>query len=762
MHTGGKKVGRTGVATALALVMLAGAALLTLGTPAAQANEPLTGSAPLTRSEQQAVPDPESPEARECPTGVNAQPDRPRQVNLVIDDSGSMFFDGSSALDRWSNAKYSLEVFAAMMGEQDTLNVYRMSDFGDGAVAGPLVTMTGGEPTSDRVAKIHEMQLQGGGTPYAPVPTAAADLALSSAPDRWLVILSDGEFNDRETADVQADLTRFAAEGTSGDARLQVAFLAIGPEAPQLTNDPAAGVHFEQAPQTAELLGKMTGFSNKIFARSLLPQSAPGQMNPDVDMDQLLVFAQGADVKIGDVSVGGTPIAPASQVDVSWAPNQKALFDGGLVPAVPNEALRGTLASFSDVPAGTSVVEVKGAQTVDVFYTPHAAFGIELQDAEGRRVDTEKIVGGEYTVVYGFMNAECEFIESKLFGDVSYSARVTQNGETVAESFAPGDVIALERGDAQFTVQAEYLEGKTSQAVIDLRVLRPAKPTAFSAGEQEFKVSELGDLRFPDDALPLHYGIDELGSIVDFSPEEWASFSADSFAVSSTTPNIEFDVEVGREPGQVFLIPRAPGGDVYEAATGEIPVTVAASHVYDEQLNESSFDTSVTVIDDLSMWERAAHWFATAGWKWLIALIALVWILGYFIRRRLPKKLKQRPLVDYRPKALGGKRAQFDARFERNRGRLLIPYTAETGTIRPPAAVRGVPALKIKAVGGGRFEVTNWKSLAANGRVSFDGEPLTKETTKVRPLRGSSNVTVSHADGSYDMQLNQSRSPGRR
>lgn len=704
----------------------------------------------------------DSPVAEECSTGVNAQPERPRQVNLVLDDSGSMFFDGTSKLDRWSNAKYSLEVFAAMLGSDDTLNVYRMSDFRDGSLAPPHVTMTGADSTSDRVARIHGMQLQGGGTPYASVTTAATDLAASKSPEKWLVILSDGEFNDRATSDVQADLVSYAAKNTNETSRTQVAYLAIGPEAPQLTNNPAAGLYFEQAPQTVELLDKMTGFSNQIFARSLLPQSAPGRLNPDVDLDQMLVFAQGQDVKIGALSVGGDQIEPSSRVEVAWADNEDALVGGSNVSAVPNKELKGTLASFENVPAGTSVVSVDGAQTVDVFYTPHAAFGIELRDMEGVRVDADKIVGGQYTVNYGFMDTKCEFIESDLYGDINYSAEVTQNGEVTAQSLTPGDAVSLARGDARFSVKAEYLEGKTSEAVVDLKVLRPAKPTKFEIEEKSFAVSKLNDLRLPDDGVELHYAIYENGSQTEFGTEEWASFTADSFSATSTDPNIEFEIAVGKEPGQVFLVPRAPDGDVYTAATGTIPITVEASHVYDEQLNETTFDTAINVTDDLTLWDRLVHWFKDVGWWLFLIIFAIIWCLGYVFRRRLPKKLRQRPLVDYRPKALGGKRAQFDARFEKNRGRLFIPYTAETGTIRPPASVRGIPGLKIKAVGGGRFEVKNWTSLARSGRVSFDGELLTKTTEKVRPLRGSSNITVTTAEGSYDMQLNQSRNGARR
>ena len=51
-----------------------------------------------------------------------------RQINLVYDNSGSMYGDGANGeLDTWCQAKYSMEVFASMLGENDVLNI-RMSE----------------------------------------------------------------------------------------------------------------------------------------------------------------------------------------------------------------------------------------------------------------------------------------------------------------------------------------------------------------------------------------------------------------------------------------------------------------------------------------------------------------------------------------------------------------------------------------------------------------------------------------------------------
>jgi len=52
-----------------------------------------------------------------------------RTINVVYDDSGSMIKTGGQLVDTWCQAKYAMEVFAAMLGEQDTMNIYVMSDF---------------------------------------------------------------------------------------------------------------------------------------------------------------------------------------------------------------------------------------------------------------------------------------------------------------------------------------------------------------------------------------------------------------------------------------------------------------------------------------------------------------------------------------------------------------------------------------------------------------------------------------------------------
>ena len=95
-----------------------------------------------------------------CGQGVNSVAIKKRQV----DDSASMFSNGGNTpLDRWSNAKYSLEVFAALLGEQDNMNIYLTSTYAKGG-SGSVVQLAGKEAASSRVSKIHNMVMQGGDT----------------------------------------------------------------------------------------------------------------------------------------------------------------------------------------------------------------------------------------------------------------------------------------------------------------------------------------------------------------------------------------------------------------------------------------------------------------------------------------------------------------------------------------------------------------------------------------------------------------------
>ena len=111
-----------------------------------------------------------------------------RCINVVYDDSTSMYNNGR---DTWCNAKYSMEVFAGMMGEKDTMNVYIMSK----SEGDPYLTLKGTDGIKNRVKEIHDMVPTAGGTPFSTVDRAYRDLVPVTADEKWLVVLTDGAFS---------------------------------------------------------------------------------------------------------------------------------------------------------------------------------------------------------------------------------------------------------------------------------------------------------------------------------------------------------------------------------------------------------------------------------------------------------------------------------------------------------------------------------------------------------------------------------------
>ena len=63
-------------------------------------------------------------------TANAAQNDKRKQITVVYDDSGSMVKDDKGVFtDRWCQAKYAMEVMAAMMNSEDTLSIFPMSQY---------------------------------------------------------------------------------------------------------------------------------------------------------------------------------------------------------------------------------------------------------------------------------------------------------------------------------------------------------------------------------------------------------------------------------------------------------------------------------------------------------------------------------------------------------------------------------------------------------------------------------------------------------
>ena len=241
-----------------------------------------------------------------------------RTINLVYDDSGSMIRSNSVYLDRWCQAKYAMEVFAGMLGENETLNIYFMSDYVNSMTAPPKLVLRGSKDasvTEANVKKIHDTITDVSETPFDSVKKAYEDLKKVNTDERWLVVLTDGEFTGTSNARVENYFYDCVKDG-----KTRVMMLSMGADAAVIKSNPDKNIYFEQALDSKDILSKITRICNRIFQSNALPINSANEVSFNIPMSQLIVFAQGKSVKIeGITGPDGKTLQPSSNVHVEYS-----------------------------------------------------------------------------------------------------------------------------------------------------------------------------------------------------------------------------------------------------------------------------------------------------------------------------------------------------------------------------------------------------------------------------------------------------------
>ncbi|MBR5970013.1 MAG: VWA domain-containing protein, partial [Lachnospiraceae bacterium] len=347
-----------------------------------------------------------------------------RMIYVVYDDSGSMFTASGVPIKRWSQAKYAMEVFAAMMGSDDIMVIYPMSQNG-----APGLTLKGSD--QNRVKTIHDMNTNAGQTPFLSVQNAALALGKEDEKyEKWLVIITDGEFDDgrtpKETA--QEALNQYNAQG------IKTIYLAIGDDAFEMEEHPQNGAYSARAADGVDVLIKVCAMANQIFQRLILEnrfietKNNESVLNIDIPTKQIIVFAQGNDVSVGNLSLNGKTISPTTTHRVKFSD----VVPANKPDAIADESLHGVLAIYEPdelFDAGAFTAEVKGAESVEYYYQP----GVEVSCGllyRGNPVSAEDVLySGDYEVRMNFVNPLTNTeIDSELLKSPAFSLTVENNG----------------------------------------------------------------------------------------------------------------------------------------------------------------------------------------------------------------------------------------------------------------------------------------------------------------------------------------------
>ena len=665
-----------------------------------------------------------------------------RVINVVYDDSGSMIQISGEKYDTWCQAKYSMEVFASMLGKNDTMNIYVMSDYMTGTGNPPKLTLSGSDGATANVKSVHEMLTNAQDTPFRSVEKAYYDLTTMEADEKWLVVLTDGEFNEYIG---QSDRGKGAIDQyfSNKNDDIKVMFFGMGKNAAEISDNPEKNIYYEKAKNNNEILNKITGICTRIFnSHRLEVNTSKKKIEFDVPMAQLIVFAQGEKVEIGNLkSKSGEKIKYSNLVSVRYSEkaSTSSTYDN---PKIATN-LVGKVATFAgDFDAGEYTIDVEGAETIEVYYKPNVAIAAYLKNADGEEVtNIAALESGEYTIDFGFVRAGSNEIvpESKLLGKVKYSAVVTNNGKVHDKTYSSGDKIDLEEGGLRIDATASFLDYNTVSTTLDYTIYKNKK-IEFSLEENpKYKVTSKGIGEKP---IVVHMTLDGR----EFSQEEWNQLDLPKATmgdklkeengifrflkfIRKTNTIYALKVEKSGDPGILHLYPTLEENKVKNGTYVGSEYEISAYTQSGQSVWSGKTAGKVKLQDTRGILDQHGGTLIRLGIS-----IGIFWILlGYtpIFKKRFPKSMKGTPSIECKPLPFGRSYTTL-GRFTKDSISVWLPFVPEKGTlIFVPFGTAGIPPMNLKVVDGRRMVITNTKSYAGNTQVSIDGESIPEDQKKL-------------------------------
>lgn len=491
-----------------------------------------------------------------------------RIIDVVYDDSGSMCGDNfAGPVDRWSQALYAMEVFATMLGESDEMNVFLMTDSG----ANPI-SVSGSD--TGRVEKIIGGLGTTGNTPYDTVRAAAGHItAADASASRWLVVLTDGAFQQLPSQGLEASLAEYAAQG------IQVVYLGIG-AAEMLSGDPAGNFYAYSANSSTEILPCITEIANQIFQQQVLPAShittSGNTMTLDIDIpvSQLLVFAQGEGIQVESLELDGSALQPTEThtVEVTEA-NTPVGWQGQTILA---DGLCGVVQTYAagDTPyaKGTYTLTVSDPSHVEIYYIAGTNIDCHLTYNGVEVKDDEKHYAGEYGITMRFLDPLTgEEVTSDLLDGAVFTAELVNGGEVQTIDSSTTSV-NLKEGEVELNASAE-LPGHVTVSSSHTYTVYP-EPIRLDVSAQipgDYKLSALGP-----DAEPILVTVTNFDTGEKLSQEEWDAVDAGGLTVSSGG-SVNWLVEKGDEVSTWEIRPDYVT-DMSDTGSGALELTVKAEY----------------------------------------------------------------------------------------------------------------------------------------------------------------------------------------
>ncbi len=417
-------------------------------------------------------------------SAAGSQPDN--YINIVYDDSGSMYKENGVFKDKWCNANYAMSVFAGMLNSGDKLNIYPV-----GLKGSVGCTISGSDDPQTRTEAIDTIPMQGKNTYFSSVKAAYKDLkSAGGSYSRWLVILTDGKFTDEKAKKVVSSLNSYASDG------IKVIYLAIGKDPFTIDADPGKGLFTYYAEDSDAILPKVTAVANQIFQNYQLDnryiKKAGGSITLEfeVPMEQVTIFAQGEAISIGSLKSEKGVVNCIESVSIkasdSNIPDDCSSAEREKLQAIlaSNGKLCGCIASFSTgsdlLPAGKYTVDVSDTANVEVYARPVVKIGAQFFSGGEQVPGSTQLSEGEYRYKIIFIDPITGgIVESGLLNDTydTIKTDISING-SVSSGGAEGTVYVSE-GELIISATAVLPSGKVITTENDLSFsVTPKKPPA--------------------------------------------------------------------------------------------------------------------------------------------------------------------------------------------------------------------------------------------------------------------------------------------
>lgn len=550
------------------------------------------------------------------------------EIAVVFDNSGSMYTD--NGCKAWCRAKYAMEIFASMLNYEngDVLKIYPMwgvvtdgSTPGSGGSYAPIEIKSGAD--LDKISNLYTILAEA--TPYAPVTEAFNDLNQSKANEKWLVVLTDGEFNLENRGDKNyshsIDLSmRLPALAQGG---IKVQYLGFGGASAVPANE-AKGFYSKKSTDTS-LKDDLIAICNTIFQRSELKGKLSGNtLTLDMSMKNLIVFAQGADAKI--VSLKNAEGVEIEKTLDSGQRKYSRISAGGREgqTAQADTSLAGQVVMFGSCTKGQYTLDCNGADKIQVFYEPDVDVKISLLNSEGQEMnpEAEPLVTGDYQLQYGLIDSKTDedVTSAPLLGGVSLKAYTKDSdGNVITEDLKNGDIVTLLPNEGvEVHVEGRYLK--------DYRISTEENGTGLRIGDSQIIPPPLPKLEVSAKVLQSNAWY-QTGESDDWKPIR-VSLLYDGKPLSDEQMNaVNLDLEFSKE--LPYICRTVPGESAYD-------VTIATDEngaYHEPECGGYSMTAKATLTDEYGQQtqgeDRAGfevQWYSVF-WRWFLILLIILIIL---------------------------------------------------------------------------------------------------------------------------------------